>query len=117
SCLVASRKHTRLQVRALAHAHEGAHRVGDGLFRIVLVGDAAGEDDGGRHPVALGEAEDVLVRIGRVHVVDAQVQGRAHLEVRQEAHGGNAAGGVHQGGDGATVDHAVFGIADDLLAV
>ena len=50
--------------------------MGDGLARIVLVGEAAGEDHVRRDPVALGEAIDILVRFGGMHVVDAQVERR-----------------------------------------
>ena len=91
--------------------------MGDRLRRVVLIGVAAGEDDMGRDPVALGETEHVLARLGRVHVIDAQIQGRADLELRQHADGGDTAGSVHQRGDGTTVDHPAIGVADDMLAV
>lgn len=91
--------------------------MGDGLARIVLVGEAAGEDHVRRDPVALGEAIDILVRFGGMHIVDAQVERRADLEVRQHADRGNTAGGVHQGGDRTAVDDPAFRVADDRLAV
>ncbi|MNI68581.1 hypothetical protein D3C73_1242850 [compost metagenome] len=52
-----------------------------------------------------------------MHVVDAQVEGRADFELRQYAEGRHATGGVHQGGQGAAVNYPGLGVADDLRAV
>ncbi|MOA46990.1 hypothetical protein D3C78_1695730 [compost metagenome] len=89
----------------------------DRLVRVVLVGEAAGKDDVTGDAVAFGEAVDVLVRFGRAHVVDAQVDGRADLGAGQHAEGRHPAGGIHQGGDGAAVNHAIFRIAHDGFAI
>ncbi|MDT4860612.1 hypothetical protein FQZ97_951830 [compost metagenome] len=91
--------------------------MGDGLLRVVLIGETTGKEDFPRHPVAFGESIDVLAWLGRSHVVHTQVQRRAHLELGQHANGGDAARGIHQGGDGAPVDHAGFRVADDRFAI
>ncbi|MNG23725.1 hypothetical protein D3C84_1083630 [compost metagenome] len=52
-----------------------------------------------------------------MHVVNAQVQRRADLELRQRAEGGHAAGGVHQGGDRPAVHRAGLRVADDPRGV
>ncbi|CAE6920591.1 conserved protein of unknown function [Ectopseudomonas oleovorans] len=104
-------------LRGLAHAHEGADHVGDGLLGVILIGVATGEDDVGGHAIALGETEHILARLGGMHVVDAQVQRRADLELGQHAHGGNATGGVHQRGDRPAMDDAGIRIANDVRRV
>ena len=101
----------------LAHTHEGSHRVGNGLIDIALVGDAPGEDYRRRNAVAFGETEDVVPRLSRMHVVDAQIERRADLEFRQCAGCGNPAGGVHQRSDRAAMNDSGLRVADDLFAV
>src|SRR5690606_25924969 len=101
----------------LAHTHEGTDHMSDRLARIALIGVATGEDDIFGHPIALGKAEDILVWLSRAHVVDAQIERRAYLEIRQHAHSRNAARGIHQRGDGTAMNHAGFRIANDLRAV
>lgn len=56
--------------------------MGDRLFGIVLISKTTGEDHIGCYPVALGEAVDIFVRFSGVHVVDAQIEGRADFEFR-----------------------------------
>jgi hypothetical protein len=56
--------------------------MGNGLLGIILIGEAAGENHFGGHPIALGEALDILMRLGGVHVVDAQVEGGADFKFR-----------------------------------
>ncbi|MNE89992.1 hypothetical protein D3C80_1874620 [compost metagenome] len=91
--------------------------MGDGLLRIVLIGHAAGKDHIAGHPVAVGVAVDVQSGFGRVHVVDAQVEGRTDFELRQCTECGHAAGGVHQGGQGTSVNGAGLGVTDDLRRI
>ena len=91
--------------------------MGNGLLGIILIGEAAGENHVGGHPIALGEAVDILMRLGGVHVVDAQVEGGADFKFRQHAEGGHAACGVHQGSQHTAVDHTGLRVADDLRAV
>src|SRR5690606_18242981 len=91
--------------------------MGNGLVDVALIGHAASEDHSRRDPVALGETEHVMVRLGGMHVVDAQVQRRTDFQFGQRASRGYAAGGIHQGGDGAAMDDPGFGVADNLVAV
>ncbi|MNT93692.1 hypothetical protein D3C72_2352290 [compost metagenome] len=55
--------------------------------------------------------------LGGVHVVDAQVEGRADFEFREHTEGRHATGGVHQRGQRPAMNHAGFGIADNLRAI
>ncbi|MNR42336.1 hypothetical protein D3C85_1608420 [compost metagenome] len=91
--------------------------MGDGVLGIVLIGETTGEDHVGGHSVALGKTVDIFMRFGGMHVVDAQIEGRADFKFGQHAQGRHAAGSIHQRCQRTAVDHASLRVANDLRAV
>ncbi|MNL48493.1 hypothetical protein D3C87_1713570 [compost metagenome] len=57
------------------------------------------------------------MRLGGVHVIDAQIEGWANFELGQHAKRGHAACRVHQRCQGTAVNDACLWVADDLRAV